>query len=322
MYDVIADRNADFQGWLDAHQRGIGASEIAAVMGRHRFMSRLKLWAIKTKRIFPDDLSDNEAVYWGNVLEGTVIEELQKRTGRDIEPSGTLVQSREHPWMLATVDGWASMGTVPVEVKTTGGVHIGDWADGAPEYNVWQLQQQMAVTGTDMAMTAVLVGTYGFRLLWQDVERDAEKIAEIISWGDWFWGYVERDEPPPIENDIAQADVADTLSKLWAEPKVAGTRIALPLEAAEWDVKLTDTKESIKALDEYKTMLENNIKITIADNEGGVLPDGDGFTYKAQARYNLTLAVGQGRPPVGETTSVLVTPTESTFRVLRRTKGN
>lgn len=321
MYDVIADRNADFQGWLDAHQRGIGASEIAAVMGRHRFMSRLKLWAIKTGRMFPDDLSDNEAVYWGNLLEGTVIEELQRRTGRDIEPSGTLVQSADHPWMLATVDGWASMGTVPVEVKTTGGVHIGDWADGAPDYNVWQLQQQMAVTGTSMAMTAVLVGTYGFRLLWQDVERDEAMIAKIIEWGDWFWGYVENDEPPPISDDIAQGDVSNTLSHLWAEPKVAGTRLALPVEAVEWDARLAETKESIKSLDEYKTLLENEIKLAIADNEGGVLPDGAGYTYKGQTRYNLALAEGQERPPVGVDSTVVVHPTESAFRVLRRTKG-
>jgi putative phage-type endonuclease len=284
-------------------------------------MSRLKLWAIKTGRIFPDDLSDNEAVYWGNLLESTVIEELQRRTGRDIEPSGTLVQSQEHPWMLATVDGWASMLTVPVEVKTTGGVHANDWADGAPDYNVWQLQQQMAATGTNMAMTAVLVGTYGFKLLWQDVERDEERIAEIIKWGDWFWGYVERDEPPPIENDIAQADVSDTLARLWSEPKVGGTRLALPVEAVEWDARLSETKESIKALAEYKLLLENDIKLAISDSEGGVLPDGDGYTYKAQSRYNMALAEGQERPPVGETTSVLVTPTESTFRVLRRVKG-
>ena len=153
------------------------------------------------------------------------------------------------------------------------------------------------------------------------MERDEERIAKIIEWGDWFWDYVERDEPPPIEDDIAQGDVSNTLSQLWAEPKVAGTRIALPVEAVEWDARLAETKESIKALDEYKALLENEIKLAIADNEGGVLPDGDGYTYKAQARYNLALAEGQERPPVDVDSTVLVHPTESSFRVLRRTKG-
>ena len=39
-----------FQEWQDAHRTGIGASQIAAVLGEHRFASRIRVWAEKVGR--------------------------------------------------------------------------------------------------------------------------------------------------------------------------------------------------------------------------------------------------------------------------------
>ena len=56
------------EDWLSARGGHIGASEASAILGLG-FMSKMDLWKIKTGRAEPKDLSQNEAVSYGNRAE-------------------------------------------------------------------------------------------------------------------------------------------------------------------------------------------------------------------------------------------------------------
>lgn len=53
----------------------IGGSDAATICGLNPWKTRYQLWQEKTGQAEPTDLSENERVYWGNVLEEVVATE-------------------------------------------------------------------------------------------------------------------------------------------------------------------------------------------------------------------------------------------------------
>jgi putative phage-type endonuclease len=179
---VSQDKRRD---WEDAHDTGIGASEIAAVLGESRYGSRLRVWAEKIGRLERRDLSDIEAVQMGIELEPFVAHKYESRTTRPISKAGTLLRSRAYPWAICTPDYWLcgddGVWNIPLQIKTTSAYRLSDWAEGPPKEVWWQVQHEMFVTGAPWASVGVLVG--GQRFMWADVQRDDAAIEEIIEAG-------------------------------------------------------------------------------------------------------------------------------------------
>ena len=297
--------------WLDAHRTGIGASEIAAVLGAHRFNSRLRVWAEKVGRLEPRDLSDNEAVQMGIELEPFVASLYQKKTQRVVDKAGTLLRSILHPWAICTPDYWLmdddGQWNIPLQIKTTNAFRLNEWAEGPPDEVWWQVQHEMLVTGAPWASVGVLVG--GQRFMWADVVRDEAAIARIIAEGKAFWEMVvEHRYPEPDANS------ADVLTELFPD-SAEGEELALPHEAVEWDGELVQLKAQRSTLDDQIQDLENHIKLAIGEAERGVLHDGSGaYTYKNQERWSYK--------PISRATHhgeiVQAIANRSEFRVLRR----
>ena len=69
----------DRQSWLNGRSLGIGASETAAALGENPYRSPFSLWAEKTGKLEPADLSKFERVEWGNRLEGAIAKAVGER---------------------------------------------------------------------------------------------------------------------------------------------------------------------------------------------------------------------------------------------------
>ena len=68
--EVIADvRELSHEQWLDLRSTGIGGSDVAAIYGESPYTSAYTLWLQKSGRVGRDK-SSNEAMEWGNLLEG------------------------------------------------------------------------------------------------------------------------------------------------------------------------------------------------------------------------------------------------------------
>ena len=63
--------------WQAARARGIGGSEIAAVLGLSPWESRFSLWHRKMGLAAP--VAQNDVMYWGNRLEGVIRDEFNLR---------------------------------------------------------------------------------------------------------------------------------------------------------------------------------------------------------------------------------------------------
>ena len=93
------DRNA----WLKMRTQGIGGSDASIIAGMNRWKSPFQLWQEKTGQVEPEELDDNEYIYWGRVLEQAVADRFSELTGKKVHKQGML-RNKEYPWMLANVD--------------------------------------------------------------------------------------------------------------------------------------------------------------------------------------------------------------------------
>ncbi len=277
--------------WLRLRRTGIGASEIAAVLGESPWSSPLALYAEKTGK-YDRDFSDNEPVYWGQKLEPAIVEAYSERTGRKTRRAGKLLRSSLHPWAMCTLDAetWEAANDVdawPFEVKNTSSFKADDWENGPPPHYELQVQQQMLVTGARKATIAALIG--GQRMVWADVPRDETLIRKIVYHGERFWDRVmRRDVPAPDGSDSARR----ALSALY--PDGAGT-VVLPGVARDAADELETLKTQRKQLDKQIELIENTVKAAIGEAEMGFLTDGRSFSWKLQHRRAFTVEASSFR---------------------------
>jgi hypothetical protein len=125
--------------------------------------------------------------------------------------------------MLANLDrevrcpeeGWGIL-----EIKTASYHSAPQWEEGIPVAYQCQVLHQLAVTGHAWADVAVLIGGQDFRIY--RVNRDEDKIADLIARETVFWQHVVMDtQPAPDGSDDAGAALS------WLFPRDDGQTIDL-----------------------------------------------------------------------------------------------
>lgn len=253
--------------WLQARGQGIGSSDMATVVGLNPYRTRYDLWLEKTGQKAPEDLSDNAAVYFGNVLEDVVAQEFARRTGRKVRRDNFIRRHPDHPWMLANLDRQivAEDGGEPeiLECKTAGfwaaqGEEWGDdGTDLVPERYLIQVQHQLAVTGRKRAFLAALIAGNDFRRY--EISRNEPIIASLIRIGAEFWNCVVNDVPPPAEN------AEDAKQKF--PFSVADKAVEADNEALALFRELVDLKTTIKGAEEELSRVQGRLCDFIGDAE-------------------------------------------------------
>lgn len=101
---VLKDREA----WLKNRTRGIGGSDISAVVGLNPYKSNVDLWMEKTGQTTPEDISENNYVKYGTEAEHH-LRELFKldfpQYSVDYVENNSFTNSK-YPWAVASLDGW------------------------------------------------------------------------------------------------------------------------------------------------------------------------------------------------------------------------
>lgn len=93
--------------WLRSRQRGIGGSDVAAIMGVSAYRTALDVYEDKTREI-TEDSTPSEAAYWGTQLEAVVASEFERRTGMKVQRVTETVVSQLTPYVGDKAPaGWA-----------------------------------------------------------------------------------------------------------------------------------------------------------------------------------------------------------------------
>lgn len=337
-FEILCD-SRDREKWLATRRKaGVGASEVAAVLGILPFMSAYHLACVKTARIEPDDLSDNERVFWGNELEEAIIAGYAKRAGRRAVSFGLTLRSLRFPWLFATPDALVSEQATEQDARdmaraiatTRIAIKQGE-TDLSVYYNVlgtliatvhWQpLQVKNIGFGSAEHWTdgvpdyytaqcraeAIVFGAQtctgaalvaGQQLIWDDVERTELSDRQIVNLTRSFWHECQAGRLPPVDGS---ASTKAAIGAQWPRED-PGTFAHLGAEWFELADELEDEKAKRKAAQKRIDEIENRLKAEIAQAPRGVLPDGSGWSFRSQKRAAVTMAATE-------------------FRVLRRMKA-
>lgn len=284
-FEIVCD-SSDRSSWLDARANGVGASEVAAMLGESRWESALSLYVSKTTPRRDDE--QTEAQFWGLRLEKVVAEVYAERTGRPTEWSGLMLRSKLYPWMVCTLDArtGSERADWPCDAKTAHALKASEWSDGPPRDYYLQLQQQMLVTGEQKATIACLLG--GQRLVWCDVERDEIECRRIVHMTRIFWERCVLARVPPAPDGSAAS--REALAAMY--PDANDATVVLDSEFDELFDELGALKATAKTMKRRTDEIENRFKAALGTASCGVLPSRNtvhweeragGILYKAAA---------------------------------------
>ena len=159
--------------WLDWRHSGIGASEASTVMGDNKFQSVSELAYQKKNKI---NTEPNEKMRLGTALEPDARDLYIEKTGVLVEPK--CLQSKEYPWMIASMDGITDDYAHIVEIKCGQSAYWQANRGIVPPYYYGQLQHQLMITGLDL----VDYWCYwpGYKGILQTVTRDEQYIGRLF----------------------------------------------------------------------------------------------------------------------------------------------
>lgn len=271
------------EDWLTLRKKGIGGSDAAAVCSLNRWRGPLDVFLDKTSESI--DSTDTEAMYWGRVMEPVLREEFSRRTNLKVEAVPYMFQFKEHPFMLANIDGIVheNDGTVSlIEIKTANGFATKDWEDGLPQEYYIQIQHYMAVCDLAKAYVAVLIGGNNFR--YEAISRDDETIQTIIALESNFWNnHVLTKTAPPVDSTSEKA-----ISSMY--PASNGTSIILPSEADRMIANIEECRVIEEEIKKAKAEAENGLKALLQDAECGKTPSGYSVRWKTSTTSRLDSA--------------------------------
>lgn len=247
--------------WAKLRNSGIGGSDAAVIAGLNRWKSPYQLWLEKTGQVEPEDLSNNEYVYWGTVLEQLVADRFCELTGKKVRKCG-MMQSLTHEFMLANVDRLVVGENAGLECKTANGFKAKEWeGDNVPDGYYLQCQHYMAVTNCEKWYIACLIG--GNHFVWKEIPRNEEDITALIEAEKAFW---EDNVQGGIMPDV---DGSKSCSQALAERFPGGVTdsITLPKEADELLAEIDELNEAADRIKDQIESKKNGIKLMLGDHE-------------------------------------------------------
>lgn len=255
--------------WLNYRRRGIGGSDVAAILGVSPFRTARDIYydKIGVVAVEPDE-SNWVPLEVGNLLEDLVARIFQKKTGYRVFKIKKMFYHSKHPFMLADVDYFVELpgGTIALlEIKTTNyNAKNHWWLDGrevVPVYYELQGRHYMAVMDYDRVFFCCLYGNTEDEVMIREVKRDLAYEEELIYLEQEFWeGYVQRRIPPPYVEDGdlvldsvrmygAPADPdADAVSLNTTQMAVLAQYLQLQQEKARFDAESKRMEAAMKLL--------------------------------------------------------------------------
>lgn len=212
--------------------KGLGSSEMSAVMGLCPYRTPYDIWLVKTGR--SDEFEGNDATERGNFLEPALMAYAEKTLGHPLKRNITV--HHEGGILAANLDGFCEELNANIEGKSISGdidpeMWGEEWTDQIPDSVLIQTHTAMVCGKLSISYVPVILPDFKrFVLKMFEVKLNPELGAAIVEQGEHFWReYVLKDVPPPdcqpsievlkrirrVPNTIAS--VSDYLVNQWQE---------------------------------------------------------------------------------------------------------
>lgn len=258
----------DHDDWLQARTRGVGGSDVAAIVGLSPFGTAATVWLHKTGRHPGVDVTPQ--MMWGSRLEGAILAAYLEDTPTDNVVTGSLFHHPDRVHHLGTPDAVLPSAGGIVEVKTAGHYATDEWDTGVPVHYQIQCQWYLHVVGGDWADVAVLIAGSDYRTF--RLGRDDTAIGRLVERVDQFWEeHVVADIPPAV---TASSD------QLRFIPATPGKTIDLPATALDIVADYRTASAAVKAAEAAKALAADQLRGLLIDAEEGLVDGHTVVTWK------------------------------------------
>lgn len=249
---------------IETRKTCLGGSDIAAVLGLSRYKTALSVWAEKTGRIEPENISDKLQVKLGIKMEQIVSELFMEETGKKLHRVNETLVHKDYPFLQGHIDRRVVGEQAIVEIKTTSAYNKKDWDNGnAPQEYLIQLMFYMGLTNSSVGYLVGLIGNSDLKII--PVYRDEQVITSIMNKAATFWNkYIATKEMPMT----ISANDGDTLYKLFpfADPN---NDVLLPDDANILIEQIESSNAELNALEDDVERMKNELKAMLGENEHG-----------------------------------------------------
>ncbi|MGH6822031.1 MAG: YqaJ viral recombinase family protein [Methylocella sp.] len=244
--------------WLLLRKLSIGASEIAALLNRHPWMTPFELWAEKSDLAPP--VKETLDMELGAHIESVALKFLSKRrpdwivTPNVIGEGGNFFLDRRAglsctPDAFVTPSEARGLGVCQVK-KVSARVFREKWCNGGdpevPSYVAIQVNQEAALThATWGCVAALVIGEFSSEFYLLEVPLHAGVIARIHVEANKFWHRVAENDPPPPD----YGRDGDIIRHIYAEDDggeidLSGNETVMGLLARREELKLIESAGS------------------------------------------------------------------------------
>ena len=263
MANSISTAGMSRKEWLEFRTKGIGGSDVAAILGLSPWNTPFSVWAKKTGRV-PVEGEENEFMHWGTIMEPILAREFEQVTGKKVRRQNKTFYVPEHPFLRANIDRDVIGEDGILEIKTATEYKSSEWADDAvPVPYQLQVQHYMYVLDRPYCYFAYLVGGHSFG--YKRVERDQDAIdiiePQLI---EWWQKHVVEDVPPEVDGEDATTAALRAMY-----PEDDGEVIMLE---DRFDTLLENREQlqsSIKDTKNAVTSIDNELRAAIGEATGG-----------------------------------------------------
>ena len=278
-YVKIADtKKISKEEWVELRRSGIGGSDAAAVVGLNPYSSAYSVYHEKLGLVSP--FEGNDKTRLGNDLEEYVAKRFEEESGKKVRRLNAMLQSIEHPFMIADVDRMVVGENAGLECKTTANFEGYKFHEGEfPAHWVCQCYHYMAVTGAETWYLCVLDLSSG-KVSTKTISRDLGEINALIELERAFWLNNVAKNVCPNPNGSEKCD--EILAEKYPEANDDEPTLDLMGYSRELE-RLEALKAQIKPLEDEKNALEQTLKEAL-----GTASCGEYGTYKVTYKNSVS----------------------------------
>lgn len=260
--------------WLRERQKGIGGSDIGAIMGVNQYKTAFNVYLEKTEPIIEVE-KQSEAARQGTDFEDYVAMRFTEETGKKVRRDNRHLIHKDYPFMVANIDRRVVGENAILECKTVTPYNLKEWeGEEVPASYMLQCQHYMAVTGAEKVYLAYLI--FSTKFDYREIKRDEELIDIIIEAEKEFWKMVQDKTPPALDGSSA--------AEKWVNEKYKkvneGETINLDSSWRELLNQRQELKEYRDDVDKQIKEIENQLKQNIKNAEYANAP-GYSISYKS-----------------------------------------
>lgn len=250
--------------WLEARTQGIGASEVATVVGLNPYETPYQLWRRKMGLETPKQ--ETFAMKAGHYLEDAVAKFYSDASGREVINSTApdfMFVNEKKPFLRVSPDRLVWLPNMPknddnkmiLECKTT---QKAIDPDNLPKHWFCQVQMNMGVAGYEHSSLAWL--TAGREFDYRDIDFDSDFYGWLVEEVEKFW----------VDNILGKKEPASMTAEdvtIRYQKSTSGKTVEANDEILQQIARLKDVKSEIAKLESDGKECEDALKLYLSDAE-------------------------------------------------------